>query len=63
LKRFLVRNVTQPDTLPVIGKQLLISNDRNRVRSAVLGLSEDGVYTDSFENLRVKRELTARPIE
>ncbi len=27
-----VRNVSQPDTIPVSGKQLLISNDRNRVR-------------------------------
>ncbi len=33
----------------VIRKQLLFSNDRNRVRWA--GLSQAGVYTDSFENL------------
>ncbi len=38
----------------VIGKQLLILNDRNRVRWAVLGLSQDGECTDSFENLSVK---------
>ncbi len=37
----------------VIGWQLLISNDRNRVRWAVLGLSQDGACTDLFENLRV----------
>ncbi len=34
----------------IIGKQLLISNDINRVRRAVLGLSQDGVRTD-LENL------------
>ncbi len=37
----------------VIGKQLLLSNDRNRVRCAVLGLSQDGACTDLFENLSV----------
>ncbi len=34
-------------------KQLLISNDRNRVRWVVLGLSEDGACTDLFESLSV----------
>jgi hypothetical protein len=34
----------------VIGKQLLLSNDRNRVRGAVLGLSQDGASTNLFEN-------------
>jgi hypothetical protein len=41
----------------VIGKQLLLSNDRNKV----LGLSEDGTCTDLFGNLRVnslKRDLS-----
>jgi hypothetical protein len=38
----------------VIGKQSLNSNDRNRVRWAVLGLSQDRVCTDSFENFSVK---------
>ncbi len=38
----------------VIGKQLLISNDRNRVRWAILGLSQDGVCRDSLENFSVK---------
>ncbi len=37
----------------VIWKQLLISNVRNRVRWVVLGLSEDGAYTDLFKNLSV----------
>ncbi len=37
----------------VICKQLLISNDRNRGRWVVLGLSEDGACTDLFENLSV----------
>jgi hypothetical protein len=35
----------------VIGKKLLLSNDRNRVRGAVLGLSQDGASTNLFENL------------
>ncbi len=34
-------------------KQLLLSNDRNRVRWVVLGLSEDGVCTDLFKNVSV----------
>ncbi len=33
-----------------IGIQLFISNDRNRVRRVVLGLSQDGTCTDLFEN-------------
>jgi hypothetical protein len=33
-----------------IGKQLLISNDKNRVRWAVLGLSQNEDWTDLFEN-------------
>ncbi len=37
----------------VIGKQLLLSNNRNRVRWAVLCLSQDGACTDLFENLSV----------
>jgi hypothetical protein len=44
----------------VIGKQLLLSNDRNKV----LGLSEEGACADLFENLSVNAEqLKARPIE
>ncbi len=35
----------------VICKQLLISNDRNRVSWVVLGLSEDGACTELSENL------------
>ena len=35
----------------VIGKQLFISNDRNRVRWVVLGLSQDRAWTDLAENL------------
>ncbi len=38
----------------VIGKQLMISNDRNMVCWAVLGLSQDEVCTDSFENFSAK---------
>ncbi len=37
----------------VIGKQLLISNDRNRVRRVISGLSQDGVCTDLLKNLSV----------
>jgi len=33
-----------------IWKQLLFANDTNRVRGEVLGLSQDGAWTDSFEN-------------
>jgi hypothetical protein len=36
-----------------IWKQLLFANDRNRVRGAVLCLSQDGACTDFFENLSV----------
>jgi hypothetical protein len=35
-----------------IWKQLLIANDANRFRGTVLGLSQDGACTDSFENFR-----------
>jgi hypothetical protein len=43
------------------GKQLLISNDKNRVRYAVPDLSQGGVYTNLFENVReysLKRDLS-----
>jgi hypothetical protein len=33
-----------------IWKQLFFANDTNRVLGAVLGLSQDGACTDSFEN-------------
>jgi hypothetical protein len=33
-----------------VGKQLLIANDRNRVRWLVLGLSQDGACMDLYEN-------------
>jgi hypothetical protein len=45
----------------VIGKQLLLSNDRNRVRGVVLGLSQDGASTNLFENFRensLKQDLS-----
>jgi hypothetical protein len=45
----------------VIGKQLLLSNDRSRVRGAVLGLSQDMASTNLLENFRennVKRDLS-----
>ncbi len=45
----------------VTGKQLLLSNDKNRVRGAVLGLSQDGASTNLFENFRensLKRDLS-----
>jgi hypothetical protein len=35
----------------VIGNQLFISNDRNKVRWVVLELLQDGTRTDFFENL------------
>ncbi len=35
-----------------IWKQLLLANDTNRVRGAVLGLLQDGACTDFFENFR-----------
>ncbi len=38
----------------VIGKQLFISNDRQRVRWEVVSLSQDGVCTDSVENFSMK---------
>ncbi len=37
----------------VIGKRLLISNGRNRVRWVILGLLQDGACTNLFENLSV----------
>jgi hypothetical protein len=42
-----------------IGNQLLLSNDRNRVLEAVLGLSQDGASTNLFDNCenRFKRDL------
>jgi hypothetical protein len=36
----------------VIRNRLLFANDTNRVRGAVLCLSQDGACTDSFENFR-----------
>ncbi len=36
-----------------IGIQLFFANNRNTVRGAVLGLSQDGACTDLFENLNV----------
>jgi hypothetical protein len=45
----------------VIRKQLLLSNDRNRVRGAVLSLSQDGASTHLFEYFRensLKRGLS-----
>ncbi len=38
---------------PKTVQRLLISNDRNRVRGVVLGLSEDRACTDLSENLGV----------
>jgi hypothetical protein len=35
-----------------IGIQWLFTNNKNRVRGAVLGLSQDGPCSDLFENLR-----------
>ncbi len=45
----------------VIGNQLLLSNDRNRDRGAVLSLSQDGASTHFFKNFRensLKRDLS-----
>jgi hypothetical protein len=39
----------------------MLSNDRNRVRGAVLGLSQNGASTNLFENFRensFKRDLS-----
>ncbi len=38
-----------------IGNQLLFANNRNRVRVAVLGLSQDRACTNLFENFRENR--------
>ncbi len=51
----------EPPMYIVVGKQFLISNDRNRFRrvgGSVLGLSQDGACTDLFENLSVKGDLS-----
>ncbi len=48
----------------VIGNQLFISNDRNRVLWVVLGLLQDGACTDFFENLSentLKGDLSNAP--
>jgi hypothetical protein len=45
----------------VICKQLLLANSRNRVRGAVLFLSQDGACTNLCENFReisLKRDLS-----
>jgi hypothetical protein len=47
-------------TLTVIGKQLLISNDRNR---EILGLSQDGACTDLFEIISVNSQSNAIPFQ
>jgi hypothetical protein len=44
-----------------IWKQLLFANDRNSVRGAVFGLSQDGPCTNLFENFRdhsLKQDLS-----
>ena len=44
-----------------IGKQLLIANSRNRVRGAVLCLSQDGACTklcENFSEISLKRDLS-----
>jgi hypothetical protein len=38
-----------------IWKHLLFASDRNRVRGAVLGLSQDGACANLFENFREHR--------
>jgi hypothetical protein len=51
----------KPPRYTFIGKQLLLSNDRNRVRGVVLVLSQDGASTNLFENFRentLKRDLS-----
>ncbi len=40
-------------SMPITGKQFLFANNRNKVRGAVLVLSQDGAWTDLFENLSV----------
>ncbi len=46
----------------VIWKQLLFANDRNRVRGAAFGLSQDGACTNLFENFREHSSKTYRMI-
>ncbi len=44
-----------------IGKQLLFANNRNRIRAAVLGLSQDRACTNLIENFReniLKQDLS-----
>jgi hypothetical protein len=45
-----VNSNTANNFLSEIAKQLLIANDRNRVRRVVLGLSLDGACIDLFKN-------------
>jgi hypothetical protein len=49
------------DTIRLLEKKIIVSNDRSRVRRAVLGLSLDGASTNLFENFRensLKRDLS-----
>jgi hypothetical protein len=41
------------DTLPLLGN-IIDFNWQNKFRWVVLGLSQDGAYTDLFENLSEK---------
>ncbi len=56
-----VKSVSQPYTTALHGNQLWFANNRNRVRGAVLCLSQDGACTNLFENFReysLKRDLS-----
>jgi hypothetical protein len=45
------KGITEKESKKYFGKQLLIANNGNRVRGAVLCLLQDGACTDLFENL------------
>jgi hypothetical protein len=57
-----VKSVSQPDTIALLeNNYILFANNRNRVRGAVLCLSQDGACTNLFENFReksLKRDLS-----
>jgi hypothetical protein len=55
-----MKSVSQPDTMPRYWKTLF-ANNRNRVRGAVLGVSQDGACANLFKNFHensLKRDLS-----
>jgi hypothetical protein len=56
-----VKNVSQPNTIPLLENNYNLRKNKNRVCGAVLGLSQDGASTNLFENFReisLKRVLS-----